>query len=85
LFQISAVFPHLREFENVRVALQRKRAHLLDFLGSEKVPHALDPQRVRCVVDRFVERSRRDVARARAARGGLRRRAQPDGYVLKRR
>ncbi len=36
-FQISAVFPHLTVRENVRVALQRKRGHSLDFWRSEHV------------------------------------------------
>jgi len=36
-FQISAVFPHLTVRENVRVALQRKRGHSLDFWRSERV------------------------------------------------
>lgn len=36
-FQISAVFPHLTVFENVRVALQRKRGHSFDFWRSEAV------------------------------------------------
>ena len=43
-FQISAVFPHLTVLENVRIALQRKRAHSLDFWRSEKVLRALDPR-----------------------------------------
>ena len=36
-FQISAVFPHLTVFENVRVALQRKRGASFDFWRSERV------------------------------------------------
>ena len=36
-FQISAVFPHLTVLENVRIALQRKRGHSLDFWRSERV------------------------------------------------
>src|ERR1700682_1437984 len=36
-FQISAVFPHLTVLENVRLALQRKRGHSLDFWRSERV------------------------------------------------
>ncbi|HLX29782.1 MAG TPA: ABC transporter ATP-binding protein [Casimicrobiaceae bacterium] len=43
-FQISAVFPHLTVLENVRIALQRRRAHSLDFWRSEKVLRALDPR-----------------------------------------
>ena len=43
-FQISAVFPHLTVLENVRIALQRKRAHSLDFWRSEKVLRSLDPR-----------------------------------------
>ena len=34
-FQISAVFPNLSVLENVRIALQRKRGHSLDFWRSE--------------------------------------------------
>jgi len=41
-FQISAVFPHLSVRENVRIALQRKRGHSLDFWRSERVLHELD-------------------------------------------
>jgi branched-chain amino acid transport system ATP-binding protein len=41
-FQISAVFPHLTVRENVRVALQRKRGHSLDFWRSERVLRELD-------------------------------------------
>jgi branched-chain amino acid transport system ATP-binding protein len=41
-FQISAVFPHLTVLENVRVALQRKRGHSLDFWRSERVLHEHD-------------------------------------------
>src|SRR2546423_1986662 len=41
-FQISAVFPHLTVLENVRIALQRKRGHSLDFLRSERVLHEHD-------------------------------------------
>jgi branched-chain amino acid transport system ATP-binding protein len=36
-FQISAVFPHLTVLENVRIALQRRRGHSLDFWRSERV------------------------------------------------
>ena len=36
-FQISAVFPHLTVLENVRVALQRKRANSFDFWRSARV------------------------------------------------
>ena len=36
-FQISAVFPHLTVLQNVRVALQRKRGHSLDFWRSERI------------------------------------------------
>jgi branched-chain amino acid transport system ATP-binding protein len=43
-FQISAVFPHLSVLENVRIALQRKRGHSLDFWRSERVLHDLDPR-----------------------------------------
>jgi hypothetical protein len=35
-FQISAVFPHLTVHENVRIALQRKHGHSLDFWRSER-------------------------------------------------
>lgn len=41
-FQISAVFPHLSVFENVRVALQRKRGHSFDFWRSERSLSELD-------------------------------------------
>jgi len=34
-FQISAVFPNLSVHENVRIALQRKQGHLMDFWRSE--------------------------------------------------
>jgi branched-chain amino acid transport system ATP-binding protein len=36
-FQISAVFPHLRVLENVRIALQRRRGGSFDFWRSEGV------------------------------------------------
>jgi branched-chain amino acid transport system ATP-binding protein len=36
-FQISAVFPRLSVFENVRVALQRQRGNSFDFWRSQKV------------------------------------------------
>jgi branched-chain amino acid transport system ATP-binding protein len=41
-FQISAVFPDLTALENVRVALQRRRGHSLDFWRSQRVLHELD-------------------------------------------
>ena len=41
-FQISAVFPHLSVLENVRIALQRKRGHSLDFWRAERVLSELD-------------------------------------------
>ena len=41
-FQISAVFPHLTVLENVRIALQRKRGHSLDFWRSERILTELD-------------------------------------------
>ncbi|MEO8344750.1 MAG: ABC transporter ATP-binding protein [Betaproteobacteria bacterium] len=41
-FQISAVFPHLTVIENVRIALQRKRGHSLDFWRSADSLHDLD-------------------------------------------
>src|SRR6187200_141359 len=41
-FQISAVFPHLSVLENVRIALQRKRGHSLDFWRSQRVLHEHD-------------------------------------------
>src|SRR5580765_7361313 len=34
-FQISAVFPNLSVHENVRIALQRKQGHSMDFWRSE--------------------------------------------------
>jgi branched-chain amino acid transport system ATP-binding protein len=34
-FQISAVFPHLTAFENIRIALQRKRGDSFDFWRSK--------------------------------------------------
>jgi branched-chain amino acid transport system ATP-binding protein len=49
-FQISAVFPHLTVLENVRIALQRKRGHSLDFWRSQRVLHQLDG-RARELVD----------------------------------
>lgn len=36
-FQISAVFPHLTAFENIRVALQRRRGNSFDFWRSKRV------------------------------------------------
>jgi branched-chain amino acid transport system ATP-binding protein len=41
-FQISAVFPHLTVHENVRIALQRKKGHSLDFWRSETSLSELD-------------------------------------------
>jgi branched-chain amino acid transport system ATP-binding protein len=41
-FQISAVFPHLTVHENVRIALQRKNGHSLDFWRSEDSLTLLD-------------------------------------------
>jgi branched-chain amino acid transport system ATP-binding protein len=41
-FQISAVFPHLTVLENVRIALQRKRGHSMDFWRSQRVLHEHD-------------------------------------------
>jgi branched-chain amino acid transport system ATP-binding protein len=41
-FQISAVFPHLTVLENVRIALQRQRAHSYDFWRSERTLDALN-------------------------------------------
>ena len=41
-FQISAVFPHMSVLENVRIALQRKRGHSLDFWRTERVLHDHD-------------------------------------------
>jgi branched-chain amino acid transport system ATP-binding protein len=41
-FQISAVFPHLTVLENVRIALQRKGGHSLDFWHSERVLQQYD-------------------------------------------
>jgi len=49
-FQISAVFPHLTVFENVRVALQRKRGHSFDFWRSESVLSELD-ERTHALID----------------------------------
>ena len=49
-FQISAVFPHLTVLENVRIALQRKRGHSLDFWRSERVLHEHDA-RARELID----------------------------------
>ena len=43
-FQISAVFPHLRVLENVRIALQRRRGASFDFWRSERVLRALDAE-----------------------------------------
>jgi branched-chain amino acid transport system ATP-binding protein len=41
-FQISAVFPNLTVHENVRIALQRKGGHSLDFWRSEATLARLD-------------------------------------------
>ena len=41
-FQISAVFPHLTELENVRLALQRARGNSFDFWRPEAVLHRYD-------------------------------------------
>jgi branched-chain amino acid transport system ATP-binding protein len=41
-FQISATFPHLTVWENVRVALQRKRGASFDFWRSDAVLHQYD-------------------------------------------
>ena len=41
-FQISAVFPHLRVLENVRIALQRRRGASFDFWRSERVLDGLN-------------------------------------------
>ena len=49
-FQISAVFPHLTVLENVRIALQRKRGHSLDFWRSERMLHEHDA-RARELID----------------------------------
>jgi branched-chain amino acid transport system ATP-binding protein len=43
-FQISAVFPHLTVLENVRIALQRRRGHSLDFWRSKRALRVLDEQ-----------------------------------------
>ena len=49
-FQISAVFPHLTAFENIRIALQRKRGDSFDFWRSKA---ALEPlnQRALALLD----------------------------------
>ncbi len=39
-FQISAIFPNLTAFENVRLALQRRRGRSYDFWRSERVLNA---------------------------------------------
>ncbi|HEX7045400.1 MAG TPA: ABC transporter ATP-binding protein [Burkholderiales bacterium] len=49
-FQISAVFPHLTVFENVRVALQRRRGHSFDFWRSESVLSEMD-ERTHALID----------------------------------
>ena len=49
-FQISAVFPHLTVLENVRIALQRKRGHSMDFWRSQRVLHEHDA-RARELID----------------------------------
>src|ERR1700727_1700700 len=41
-FQISAVFPHLTAFENIRIALQRKRGDSFDFWRSKAALDALN-------------------------------------------
>jgi branched-chain amino acid transport system ATP-binding protein len=50
-FQISAVFPTLTVIENVRVALQRNNASVLDFWRTDRVLRALDEQALRLVED----------------------------------
>jgi len=41
-FQISAVFPHLKVLENVRIALQRQRGGSFDFWRSRRVLDSLN-------------------------------------------
>jgi branched-chain amino acid transport system ATP-binding protein len=49
-FQISAVFPHLTVLENVRLALQRRRGHSMNFWRSERTLHDLH-DRARALLD----------------------------------
>jgi len=41
-FQISAVFPHLKVLENVRIALQRQRGGSFDFWRSRRILDSLN-------------------------------------------
>jgi branched-chain amino acid transport system ATP-binding protein len=50
-FQISAVFPHLTVLENVRIALQRRRGHSLDFWRSKRALRVLDDQAEALITD----------------------------------
>jgi len=50
-FQISAVFPNLTVFENVRIALQRKRGGSFDFWRSKKVLQVYNDQALKLVSD----------------------------------
>jgi branched-chain amino acid transport system ATP-binding protein len=50
-FQISAVFPHLTVFENVRIALQRRRGDSFDFWRSKAALRALDEEADAIIAD----------------------------------
>ncbi len=50
-FQISAVFPHLTARENVRIGLQRGRAHNFDFWRSARALRSLDASAVALLDD----------------------------------
>ncbi len=50
-FQISAVFPNLTVFENVRIALQRKRGGSFDFWRSKKALHIYNDQALKLISD----------------------------------
>src|SRR5262245_16657266 len=50
-FQISAVFPHLTVFENVRVALQRRRGSSFDFWRSKRVLDAFNDRAMALIAD----------------------------------
>ena len=50
-FQISAVFPHLTVFENVRVGLQRKRGSSFDFWRSKRVLDAFNERAMALIAE----------------------------------
>ena len=50
-FQISAVFPHLTVFENVRIALQRRRGGSFDFWRSKRLLDAFNERAMTLIDD----------------------------------